>query len=79
LIDWLIDWWTLALHELNPIFKEFTFSKDVVRIAKEVMGLKKPQVAQSMIIYKQPRIGGYGKLNWIELNWIEFKEFLRYI
>jgi phytanoyl-CoA hydroxylase len=46
-----------ALHALNPIFKEFTFSQKVKDVIRS-LGLKRPVVCQSMYIFKQPRIGG---------------------
>lgn len=47
----------LALHELNPLYKEFSFQPKVKEIARELK-LDTPAVLQSMIIYKQPFIGG---------------------
>lgn len=47
-----------ALYELDPVFKKFTGLPINVRIAKEVLGLQEPLVAQSMYICKQPHIGG---------------------
>jgi phytanoyl-CoA hydroxylase len=48
-----------ALHALNPVFREVTFSDSVKDIAKSFQ-LKKPVVCQSMYIFKQPFIGGEG-------------------
>jgi len=50
-----------ALHELDPVFSEFSHQKVLGQIAKE-LGLKQPQIRQSMYIFKQPRIGGI--VNW---------------
>lgn len=50
-----------ALHALNPLFKEVTFS-DNVKNAVTSLGYKKPVVCQSMYIFKQPFIGGEGNL-----------------
>ncbi|RWS08231.1 hypothetical protein B4U79_15623 [Dinothrombium tinctorium] len=46
-----------ALHCLNPIYKSVTFSDKVKEIVKAV-GFKKPLITQSMIIFKNPAIGG---------------------
>ena len=49
-----------ALHELDPDFKEVTFSPAVKDIAKS-LNIKKPCVVQSMVIFKPPKIGGVVK------------------
>ena len=49
-----------ALHTLDPIFKEITFSERVKNVAKS-LSLKKPCVVQSMVIFKPPKIGGVVK------------------
>jgi len=46
------------LHELDPVFKKFTVTPQVVDIAKKVMGFQDPVLCQSMYIMKQPLIGG---------------------
>eukprot|EP00128_Syssomonas_multiformis_P003794 Colp12_sorted_trinity150504_noHs@35068 len=46
-----------ALHWLDPVFKKHTFSDNVKNLAKAFQ-FKKPVVAQSMYIFKQPGIGG---------------------
>jgi len=48
-----------ALHELNPVFKEFTHRGEIKQVATEIMGLKMPVVCQSMVIFKNPKIGGF--------------------
>ncbi|KAJ3121439.1 hypothetical protein HK098_003667 [Nowakowskiella sp. JEL0407] len=45
------------LHELDPEFKEVTLSENVKEIARDLK-YKDPRVLQSMVICKQPRIGG---------------------
>ena len=45
------------LHELSPPFRKVTFTKLNEEIARAV-GFKDPRVLQSMIICKQPEIGG---------------------
>lgn len=46
-----------ALHQLDPVFKRFAEDQRIRDIAVDV-GLAKPQIHQSMYIFKQPRIGG---------------------
>jgi len=46
-----------ALHDLDPIFYNFTHRKDLDYISKNI-GFKSPKLLQSMYIFKQPRIGG---------------------
>ncbi|MAD14561.1 MAG: phytanoyl-CoA dioxygenase [Alteromonadaceae bacterium] len=46
-----------ALHTLNPVFKKFSHDPRIAQLAKDV-GLLKPQIHQSMYIFKQPKIGG---------------------
>lgn len=45
-----------ALHELDPIFRGITFSEKVKEVCFQ-LDLQEPVVAQSMYIYKNPRIG----------------------
>ncbi|MCJ1324740.1 hypothetical protein MMC10_001402 [Thelotrema lepadinum] len=45
------------LHELSVPFREATFTKQNASIAKD-LGFKDPRVLQSMVICKQPEIGG---------------------
>jgi hypothetical protein len=46
-----------ALHVHSPVFKAFSRASVIANIAKE-LGCAKPQIHQSMYIFKQPRIGG---------------------
>jgi len=46
-----------ALHELDPVFKEFSITPKMSAMARS-LGFQKPQVLQSMLIFKQPYIGG---------------------
>ncbi|MEH6710426.1 MAG: phytanoyl-CoA dioxygenase family protein [Paraglaciecola polaris] len=46
-----------ALHTLNPVFKAFSHDPRISQVARDV-GLIKPQIHQSMYIFKQPKIGG---------------------
>jgi phytanoyl-CoA hydroxylase len=48
-----------ALHALNPVFKENTFTENT-RQAFVALDFKKPIICQSMYIFKQPFIGGEG-------------------
>ena len=50
-----------ALHELDPVFEQFSHLPLLGEIAADV-GLQQPQIRQSMYIFKQPRIGGV--VNW---------------
>jgi phytanoyl-CoA hydroxylase len=46
-----------ALHQLEPSFSAFAEDQRIRDIAMDV-GLARPQIHQSMYIFKQPRIGG---------------------
>ncbi|MCF2949969.1 phytanoyl-CoA dioxygenase family protein [Paraglaciecola aquimarina] len=46
-----------ALHTLSPEFKAFSHNAKIKTIA-EALGQQKPQIHQSMYIFKQPKIGG---------------------
>jgi phytanoyl-CoA hydroxylase len=46
-----------ALHQLVPQFKDFSHSDKIRDIALD-LGLARPQIHQSMYIFKQPKIGG---------------------
>jgi phytanoyl-CoA hydroxylase len=46
-----------ALHQLIPEFKDFSHCEKIRDIALD-LGLVKPQIHQSMYIFKQPKIGG---------------------
>lgn len=47
-----------ALHCLDPIFHQLTFSEKVQNLIKSLDAFSKPQCLQSMVICKQPSIGG---------------------
>jgi phytanoyl-CoA hydroxylase len=46
-----------ALHELDPMFNEFSRTREIKQLAAD-LGLVVPLLLQSMYIFKQPRIGG---------------------
>jgi len=46
-----------ALHDLDPVFDEFSRSEKVKELASTV-GIANPLLLQSMYIFKQPNIGG---------------------
>uniref|UniRef100_A0AC34Q2X8 Phytanoyl-CoA dioxygenase n=1 Tax=Panagrolaimus sp. JU765 TaxID=591449 RepID=A0AC34Q2X8_9BILA len=46
-----------AVHWLNPTFRKYTFSNKIKEIIRS-LDMKKPQIVQSMYIFKQPTIGG---------------------
>lgn len=46
-----------ALHDRDPVFRAFSLQAKIAAVAFD-LGLKRPQVLQSMYIFKQPRIGG---------------------
>ncbi|KAL7318974.1 hypothetical protein PS15m_002155 [Mucor circinelloides] len=46
-----------GLHVLDPTFKEFSVNDKISTMTRE-LGFKSPQVLQSMLIFKQPYIGG---------------------
>lgn len=46
-----------ALHDLDPVFEQFSHGPELAAVARD-LGLTKPQVWQSMYIFKQPGIGG---------------------
>ncbi|KAI8642413.1 hypothetical protein BD408DRAFT_416469 [Parasitella parasitica] len=46
-----------GLHILDPTFKEFSINDKISSMTRE-LGFKSPQVLQSMLIFKQPYIGG---------------------
>jgi len=46
-----------AMHDLDPVFEEFSHSQRLANLARDV-GLKDARVLQSMFIFKPPRIGG---------------------
>jgi phytanoyl-CoA hydroxylase len=46
-----------ALHDLDPVFDAFSHGPALAALAAD-LGLKRPQLWQSMVIFKQPGIGG---------------------
>ena len=46
-----------ALHDLDPVFESFSRDPKLAAVARD-LGLLRPQVWQSMYIFKQPGIGG---------------------
>ncbi|EGF83615.1 hypothetical protein BATDEDRAFT_8906, partial [Batrachochytrium dendrobatidis JAM81] len=46
-----------GLHELEPAFKSFSADKGIKQIMKSLK-YKDPRILQSMMIFKQPKIGG---------------------
>ena len=46
-----------ALHDLDPVFENFSHS-DKLRELASAIGIQKPLLLQSMYIFKQPNIGG---------------------
>jgi len=48
-----------GLHELDPVFQKFTMENEKLRqLARDVAFHQDPEVLQSMVICKQPEIGG---------------------
>jgi phytanoyl-CoA hydroxylase len=46
-----------ALHDLDPVFREFSRRPEVAELVADV-GIENPLLLQGMYIFKQPRIGG---------------------
>ncbi|KAI7902389.1 uncharacterized protein BX663DRAFT_510935 [Cokeromyces recurvatus] len=46
-----------GLHILDPVFKSFSINDTISTMTRE-LGFQSPQVLQSMLIFKQPYIGG---------------------
>lgn len=46
-----------ALHELDPVFAEFSKTTRIRQLVTD-LGVENPLLVQSMYIFKQPRIGG---------------------
>ncbi len=46
-----------ALHDLEPVFDHFSHGPELAEMAR-LVGLAQPQLRQSMVIFKQPVIGG---------------------
>ena len=51
----------LGLHDHDPTFRKISMSDDIKHIIREI-GFHVPLMLQSMIICKQPEIGGKGML-----------------
>ena len=56
-IELLINKIGHAIHDIDPIFKDFSHRNDLDNIAKGI-NINKPLLIQSMYIFKQPKIGG---------------------
>ena len=50
-----------ALHDLNPVFERFSYQPRLATLVAQ-LGISEPQWLQSMLIFKQPVIGG--KVTW---------------
>lgn len=46
-----------AMHDLDPLVSKFSRGPQLAELARDV-GLAQPQIWQSMVIFKQPHIGG---------------------
>ena len=46
-----------AMHDLDPLVSDFSRGPQLAALAQD-LGLKQPQIWQSMVIFKQPHIGG---------------------
>ena len=46
-----------ALHDLDPVFNEFSRTDKLARVVK-ALGIEQPLLVQSMYIFKQPHVGG---------------------
>lgn len=46
-----------ALHDLEPMFNRLAHRPDLAELARD-LGLAEPHLYQTMVIFKQPRIGG---------------------
>ena len=52
---------TVGLHALDPVYREFSLNETMSTMARQ-LGFKSPKLLQSMIIFKQPYIGGPGNI-----------------
>ena len=52
-------WLMSGLHDHDDTFREVSLSEELRHICKEI-GFRDPRMLQSMIICKQPEIGGKG-------------------
>ena len=46
-----------AMHDLHPVFEAFSYHPRLARLADQLC-LEDPRLLQSMVIFKQPKIGG---------------------
>jgi len=46
-----------ALHDIDPVFRRLALRPDLGELARD-LGLIEPHLYQTMVIFKQPRIGG---------------------
>ena len=46
-----------AMHDLDAVFVDFSHGPQLAALAQD-LGLREPQIWQSQVIFKQPRIGG---------------------
>lgn len=46
-----------ALHDLDPVFRKYSYQSRFGRMAR-ALGMAQPELLQSMLIFKQPGIGG---------------------
>lgn len=51
----------VGLHALDPVYREFSLNETMSTMARQ-LGFKSPKLLQSMIIFKQPYIGGPGNI-----------------
>jgi phytanoyl-CoA hydroxylase len=58
-----------AMHDLDPVYDAFSHGDDLAALA-EAIGLERPQIWQSMHIFKPPAIGG-------EVRWHQDATYLR--
>ncbi len=57
-----------ALHDVNPVFEYFSYQPRLANLVTQ-LGISEPQWLQSMLIFKQPAIGG-------EVMWHQDGSFL---
>jgi len=46
-----------ALHVMDPVFRKYTFDNRIRELCWQ-LGFQRPAIAQSMYIYKNPKVGG---------------------
>ncbi|WP_020408396.1 phytanoyl-CoA dioxygenase family protein [Hahella ganghwensis] len=46
-----------ALHDLDPLYRQFARRREFGAVARD-LGISQPSLYQTMVIFKQPRIGG---------------------